>query len=136
MSKSIPSSMIATEGALSGDKRWRRKSGDRLHRQRRHSLHLHRRRSHRGHLRRRQTRHGRLRRRGPGNEVRIHDPLGARSVLFREIEDEVGETHFANVDESAHQVLVAERVDGVLRLIPCRVFHDAVEMISAMPGNG
>ena len=33
-------------------------------------------------------------------------------------------TYFANVDESTHQVLVAEGLNGALRLIRSCVFHD------------
>ena len=42
-------------------------------------------------------------------------------------EDEVTEkTHFANIDESAHQVLVAERIYRVLSLFPRLVFHNSI----------
>ena len=33
-------------------------------------------------------------------------------------------SYLANVDEAAHQVLIAERVDGRLRLLPCSVFNN------------
>jgi hypothetical protein len=42
------------------------------------------------------------------------------------IEEEVkGKTHFANIDESAHKILVAERVHRVLSLFPRLVFHNS-----------
>lgn len=36
----------------------------------------------------------------------------------------VNATYFSNVDESTHEVLVAERVDRLLGLFPCCVFHN------------
>ena len=33
-------------------------------------------------------------------------------------------SYFANVNKSAHKILVAERVDGLLGLIPCSVLHN------------
>lgn len=38
----------------------------------------------------------------------------------------LGRTYFANIDESAHEVLVAERIDRVLSLIPRLVFHNSM----------
>lgn len=35
--------------------------------------------------------------------------------------------YFADIDKSAHEILVAERVDRLLGLIPCCVFHNPVE---------
>jgi hypothetical protein len=44
---------------------------------------------------------------------------------------DVNDAYFANVDESTHQVLVAERVDGLLRLLPCSIFHNTMMIVSA-----
>jgi hypothetical protein len=33
-------------------------------------------------------------------------------------------TYFSNVDESTHEILIAERVDRLLGLFPCCVFHN------------
>ena len=35
-------------------------------------------------------------------------------------------SYFANVNKPAHKVLIAERVDGLLGLIPCSVFHNPI----------
>lgn len=43
-------------------------------------------------------------------------------------ETRLGLTVFANVYESSHQVLVAERRDGVLRLLPSCILHDATAL--------
>lgn len=39
-------------------------------------------------------------------------------------------TYFADVDETAHQILVAKRVDCVLCLLSRRVFHNPVDRVS------
>ena len=36
------------------------------------------------------------------------------------------EPYLSDVNESTHEVLVAERADGLLGLIPCSVFHNPV----------
>ncbi len=43
-------------------------------------------------------------------------------------------SYFADIDESAHEVLIAERVDRLLGLIPCRVFHNPVRSQTSAPG--
>lgn len=43
-------------------------------------------------------------------------------------ESRLGLTVFANVYETSHQVLVAERRHGVLRLLPSCIFHDATAL--------
>jgi hypothetical protein len=43
-------------------------------------------------------------------------------------ESRLGLSVFANVYESAHKVLVAERCNGVLRLLPSCIFHDATAL--------
>jgi hypothetical protein len=43
-------------------------------------------------------------------------------------ESRLGLSVFANVYESAHEVLVAERCNGVLRLLPSCIFHDATAL--------
>ena len=35
------------------------------------------------------------------------------------------DSYLADVDESSHKVLVAESVDGILRLLPCSIFHNS-----------
>jgi hypothetical protein len=64
---------------------------------------------------------------------------GETRVAF---EEEVeGKTHFADVDESAHQILVAERIHRVLSLFPRLVFHNSrqqsvlVLMAQKLPGH-
>lgn len=39
--------------------------------------------------------------------------------------------HLSNVDESAHQVLVAQSLDGSLSLVPSSIFHYTVGAVSA-----
>jgi hypothetical protein len=43
-------------------------------------------------------------------------------------EARLGLSVFANVYESAHKVLVAERCNGVLRLLPSGIFHDSTAL--------
>jgi hypothetical protein len=43
-------------------------------------------------------------------------------------ESRLGLSVFANVYESAHKVLVAERCNSVLRLLPGGIFHDATAL--------
>jgi hypothetical protein len=43
-------------------------------------------------------------------------------------ESRLGLSVFANVYESAHEVLVAERCNSVLRLLPSGIFHDATAL--------
>jgi len=38
-------------------------------------------------------------------------------------------TYFAHVNQTAHQILIAECVDGVLCLLSCRVFHDSAPLL-------
>jgi hypothetical protein len=35
-------------------------------------------------------------------------------------------TNLSNVDKAAHQVLVAELSNRLLRLLPCSIFHNSV----------
>jgi hypothetical protein len=46
-----------------------------------------------------------------------------------------GETYFANVDESAHEVLVAKGVDSVLCLVPSCVFHNSTSLLTVLSVN-
>lgn len=39
-------------------------------------------------------------------------------------------THLADVNKATHEVLVAERVDGVLSLLACSVFNNSVQRVS------
>lgn len=48
-------------------------------------------------------------------------PLLARYAIKRD-----GGKYLADIDKSAHQILVAKRVDGILRLLPGRVFHNPI----------
>lgn len=43
-------------------------------------------------------------------------------------EARLGLSIFSNVDEASHEVLIAERCDGVLSLVPSRIFHDATSL--------
>lgn len=43
----------------------------------------------------------------------------------------LGLPHLADIDESAHQVLVAERVDSILGLFPSGIFHNSMRILSA-----
>ena len=43
--------------------------------------------------------------------------------------------YFANVDETTHQVLVAERVDSILCLLPRCVFHNPVRASAIVLGD-
>ena len=47
-----------------------------------------------------------------------------------DVVDEEGATYFANVNETPHQVLVAQGVDRILRLIPCCVFNNSEIIVS------
>jgi hypothetical protein len=42
--------------------------------------------------------------------------------------DERSCTHFSDVDETSHKLLVGERVDGVLSLLTSCIFHNSVAM--------
>jgi hypothetical protein len=52
----------------------------------------------------------------------------AEPTAGRIAESRLGLPVFANVDESSHQVLVAERGDGILSLLPSRVFNDTTSL--------
>ncbi len=40
-------------------------------------------------------------------------------------------TYLANVNESSHEVLVAESVDGLLRLLPRGIFYNAAPKLAS-----
>jgi hypothetical protein len=40
-----------------------------------------------------------------------------------------GETYLSNINESTHEVLVAESVDGLLSLLPRGIFYNAVILL-------
>ena len=41
------------------------------------------------------------------------------------------DTYLSNVDESTHEVLVAESVDGLLSLLPRGIFYNAVVLLAS-----
>jgi hypothetical protein len=42
-------------------------------------------------------------------------------------------TYFSNINKSTHEVLVAERVDGLLSLLPRSIFHNTGTMSISTP---
>ena len=58
----------------------------------------------------------------PIKNVRVINSLSPLGLPVSNLESRI--THFSDVDESTHKILVAERIDSLLSLLPRRIFHD------------
>lgn len=60
-------------------------------------------------------------------DVVLFEVEEARVTVEKDVQEK---THFANIDESAHEVLVAERIHRVLSLFPRLIFHNSMPKLA------